>query len=261
MKGWVNGKENSVMKTAILITARLKSTRLPRKVMKKIKNRPMISHMLDRLRMAQKPEGIIICTSTFAQDDPLEEIASVEGVHCFRGDPDDVLLRLTDAARRYGIGTVISCTADNPFVDPIYIDHLVHFHNKQGNDYSNIEGLPFGTFSYALSYPAMVRACQIKDETDTEVWGGYFTETSLFKVGTLSVIDSELRRPNLRLTVDTPEDFDLVRRIFDALYHPGKVFALKEIVVFCDKHPELVRINAHLQQKPFKPIRVKSVWE
>ena len=257
--GYAGAKADFAMKTAILITARLKSTRLPGKVMKKIKNRPMISHMLDRLRMAQRPEEIIICTSTVAQDDPLEELAKLENVHCFRGHPDDVLQRLTKAAEKYEVDTVVSCTADNPFVDPEYIDHLVYFHHSQGNDYSNVDGLPFGTFSYALSYPAMVRACQIKDKTDTEVWGGYFTKTGKFKVGTLKVTDLDLRRPGLRLTVDTPEDFDLVNRIFDALYKPGKVFTLKEIVALCDEHPELVRINAYVQQKPSKPIRVKSV--
>jgi len=158
--------------TAILITARLKSTRLPMKVIKPILGRPMICHTLARLKLAQCPQKIIICTSTLAQDDPLEEIAAQESVYCFRGYPDDVLLRLSHAADQFGVDTVINCTADNPFVDPVYIDRLVDFHIEQGNDYSDVEELPFGTFSWALSYPAMVRACQIKAETDTEVWGG-----------------------------------------------------------------------------------------
>lgn len=245
------------MKTGILVTARLKSTRLPMKVIKPIIGRPMICHMLDRLKLAQRPQEIIICTSTAAQDDPLEEIATQESVHCFRGHPDDVLLRLTQAAEQFDLDIVINCTADNPFVDPVYIDRLLDFHIEQGNDYSIVEGLPFGTFSYALCYSAMVRACHIKAETDTEVWGGYFTQTGLFKVGTLQVTDPEVRRPNLRLTVDTPEDYELVSRIFDALYINGRVFSLKEIVKLCDQHPELARVNSQVVQKPAKPIRLK----
>ena len=246
------------MNTAILITARLKSTRLPMKVIKPILGQPMISHMLDRLKLAQRPQKIIICTSTLAQDDPLEEIAAQESVHCFRGYPDDVLLRLTHAADQFGVDTVISCTADNPFVDPVYIDRLVDFHIAEGNDYSKIEGLPFGTFSYALSYPAMVRVCQVKTETDTEVWGGYFTETDMFSWGVMQVSDPSVRWPELRLTVDTPEDFELVTRIFDELYEPGKVFPLSAIVDLCRRRPDLVAINAHVQQKPARPIKVKS---
>ena len=244
------------MTTAILITARLKSTRLPMKVIKSILGRPMISHLLDRLKLAKRPEQIIICTSPISQDDPLQEIAKREAVACFRGHPEDVLQRLTDAAAHYNIDTVISCTADNPFVDPEYIDYLVDLHIQQGNDFTNTEGLPFGTFAYALAYPAMVRACQIKDEIDTEVWGGYFTQTGLFKVGTLNVTDMAVTRPELRLTVDTPEDFQLIEKIFEALHTDGQVFSLQDIVQLCDQSPDLLKINAFIKQKPGKPIRV-----
>ena len=79
------------MNSAILITARLKSERLPMKVIKPISGVPMIIHMLDRLKLAKTPAKIIICTSTLEQDDPLEQIANEQGVECYRGDPDDVI--------------------------------------------------------------------------------------------------------------------------------------------------------------------------
>lgn len=247
------------MKTAILITARLKSGRLPMKVLKLIEGRPMICHMLDRLKFARRPQEIIICTSHLEQDTPLVDVAKEEGVSCFRGDPDDVLLRLTQAAEVFGVDTVVSCTADNPFVDPEYIDRLLDFHLKHNHDFSNTEGLPWGTFSYALSYPAMVTACGIKAERDTEVWGGYFTETGLFNWGTMVVDDPAVRWPELRLTVDTPEDFDLVTRIFGELYTPGTIFPLREIVTLCRRKPELPAINASVKQMPGIPIKIKSV--
>lgn len=246
------------MNTAILITARLKSTRLAVKVIKPILGRPMICHMLDRLKLAQRPSDIVICTSPLAQDDPLVEIAQQENVQYFRGYPNDVLLRLTNAAAQFAVDTVISCTADNPFVDPEYIDRLVDFHLEHGYDYSKSEGLSFGTFAYALSYPAMVRACEIKAEPDTEVWGGYFTETGMFSWGVMQVDDPSVRWPELRLTVDTPEDFELVTRIFDELYEPGKVFPLSAIIDLCRHRPDLVAINAHIQQKSARSIKVKS---
>ena len=245
------------MKVAILVTARLKSTRLPRKVIKPIHGRPMIAHMLDRLKLAQRPNDIIICTSPLAQDDPLVKIAQQEGVQYYRGDPDDVLLRLTNAAAEFGVDTVISCTADNPFVDPEYIDRLVDFHLKHGYDYSKIDGLPFGAFSYALAYQAMVHACEIKAETDTEVWGNYFTETGQFSWGVMQVNDPSVCWPELRLTVDTPQDFELVTRIFDELYRPGQVFSLAEIVALCQRRPELVAINSDIKQEPGRAIKVK----
>ena len=246
------------MSIAILITARLKSTRLPMKVIKPIMGKAMICHMLDRLKLARCSEKIIICTSTLPQDDPLEKIAAKESVLCFRGHPDDVLLRLTHAAEENGIDIIVNCSADNPFVDPVYIDRLVDFHLHHNFDFSKMEGLPWGTFSYVISYPAMVQACRIKAETDTESWGGYFTETDEFSWGVLKVDDPVISWPDLRLTVDTPEDFKFVSRIFYELYHPEKVFPLIDIVDLCRRRSDLVAINAHIKQKPALPIKIKS---
>lgn len=248
------------MSVAILITARLKSSRLPQKVIRPILGRPMICHMIDRLKLAKNPEKIIICTSPLPQDDPLVEIAHQESVFCFRGHPDDVLVRLRDAAECFDVDTVINCTADNPFVDPEYIDRLLDSHLQNQYDYSRCDGLPLGVFAWALSRSAMVRACEIKAETDTEVWGGYFTDTGLFSWG-LVPVDSEVRWPDLRLTVDTPEDFSFVSKIFEELYVPGEVFPLQAIISLCRARPDLVAINSHIVQKSPKAIRIKDLAE
>lgn len=246
------------MRTAILITARLKSTRLPKKAIKPIEGKPMIRHQIDRLRLAERPEQIIVCTSPVDEDDPLERIAEDEGISCYRGDPEDVLLRLTNAAKEFDVDTVISCTADNPLTDPHYIDKLVRFHHEGGYDYSQIEGLPWGTFSYAVSRPAMERACEIKAKRDTEVWGGYFTETGKFDVGTFEVTEEELRRPDLRLTVDTPKDFELVDRIFSELYNVDSTFSLKDVIKLIKRKPSLSNINKEVKQKNPEPIEVRN---
>jgi len=246
------------MKKAILITARLKSTRLPMKVVKPIHGKAMIVHMLDRLKLANAPDEIIICTSTIAQDDPLEEIAKDEGVLCYRGEPEDVLLRLANAAELFDVETILNCTADNPFVDPIYIDKLYEHHHKQGNDFTKIEGLPWGTFSYAISYEAIKKACALKDETDTEVWHNYFIDTGHFKWDALHVIDEGVLWPDLRLTVDVPEDYEMVTKIFDELYDGINVFPLNDIVELCRTKPEIPAINKDVMQKAGIPIKVKD---
>lgn len=246
------------MKSAILITARLKSTRLPKKIIKPIHGKPMIKHMLDRLKLAKSPNKIILCTSTVTQDDPLEKIANQENILCFRGDPDDVLLRLTLAAEKFDIETVINCTADNPFVDPIYIDKLYDHHINEGNEFTKIEGLPWGAFSYAISLKALKKACELKDETDTEVWHGYFMDTGNFKWSSLKVTDENVLWPDLRLTVDEPADFEMVTKIFNELYDGNKVFSLSEIVKLCRTKPEIPEINNFIMQKVGIPIKVKN---
>ena len=218
----------------------------------------MLAHLIDRLRLAEIPEQIIVCTSTVAQDDRLCELAAAEGVECFRGDPDDVLARMLAAADAFAVDTIVSCTADNPFVDPVYIDKLVRFHHRHGNDFSRSEGLPFGTFAYGLKREAIRRACQIKAEKDTEVWGGYFTSTGLFTCGVLTVDDPAVHWPDLRLTVDTPEDFSLAVELFKRLSGREQIFSLQEIVRLCRANPELPLLNSAISQQPGKPIRLKN---
>lgn len=246
------------MKCAILITARLKSQRLPLKVLKKIHGKPMIKHMLDRLKLAKRPESIIICTSMLEQDFELVRIADEEKVQSFQGDADDVLQRLLDAANLYHVDTIINCTADNPFVDPIYIDKLYDFHVSEGNDFTKINGLPWGVFSYAISKSALQRACELKDETDTENWHAYFTAANHFKWSSLDVTDNSLLYPELRLTVDTIEDFTVITKIFDELYENNQVFQLKDIIRFCNENPNITEINSSIEQKKGIPIKFKK---
>jgi len=222
-----------------------------------IKGRPMISHMVDRLRLIKRSDQIVLCTSPVEEDTPLAEFADSENIPCFRGDPDDVLQRLTDAAEIYQADWVINCTADNPLIDPIYLDRLASFMIDNEYDYADTSGLPWGAYGWSIAYPAMVEACGMKDERDTEVWGKYFTGTGKFKWGTLKA-DENVCWPDLRLTVDTPEDFQLMTSIFEELYRPGEVFSLVDVVELCRRRPDLVAINSHIQQKTPKPIKLKD---
>lgn len=249
------------MKTAILITARLKSTRLPKKAIKPIEGKPMIRHQIDRLRLAERPEQIIMCTSPVDEDDPLERIAEDEGISCYRGDPEDVLLRLANAAQKFNVDIVVNATADNPLTDPKYIDKLVQFHRYGKYDYSEIKGLPHGAHSYAFSRAAAERAIEIKTKRDTEVWGGYFTETGVFKTGQLEVENKVLRRPELRLTVDTSEDFELVKKIFGSLYEEERVFSLNEVIQLLNQKSYLTSVNEKVTQKEPEPIEVEEPIE
>jgi spore coat polysaccharide biosynthesis protein SpsF len=249
------------MSAAILITARLKSTRLPRKVIKPILGRPMVCHMIDRLKLARVPQQIILCTSTLSEDDELVQIAEAESISCFRGDPDDVLARMTSAAEQFEIDTVFSCTADNPFVDVVHLDKLLDYHRRHRYDYTRTEGLPLGAFGYALSLPAMQLACKLKVETDTEIWGPLFADSGRFACGVLKITDPDFCWPELRLTVDTPQDFELITRIFEALYQPGRVFSLAEIVELCRKDPALPAINAGVVQQSGKQFTLKDNLE
>ena len=239
----------SNMKVGYLITGRLKSTRLPKKLLLEIKGKPIISHMIDRLKLTTKVDEIIICTSTNDQDRPLEDIAKQNGVECYFGDPDDVLVRLLAAADKYNLDYILNITADCPFVDPEYADKIVEKFVETNADLIRQFDLPHGVFSYGIKVDALRKVVDIKDSTDTEVWGRYFVDTGIFNVLDLDVENKKHNRPGLRMTLDYQEDFDFFQVIFDALYVDSKVFSLTEILDLLDRRPEIININKNCGSK------------
>ncbi len=233
------------MKVGYLITARLKSTRLPRKLLREIKGKPVLGHMLDRLKLATKVDEIVVCTSPSAEDRPLVELAAANGVGSYCGDLDDVILRLLDAAREFGLDYVLNITADCPLVDPVYADKIVDAYGETGADLIRSFGLPHGAFSYGMRPEALAKVVEIKASKETEVWGRYFTDTDLFHVYDLPIENPLHRKPQLRMTLDYPEDLAFFEAIFDALYHEGEVFSLDEVLALLEQRPEIVDINRH----------------
>lgn len=231
------------MKVGYLITARLKSTRLPLKLLKEVKGKPIISHMIDRLKLAKKIDQIIICTSENPQDRPLIQIAEENNIDSFCGDPDDVIARLSTAAEENNLDYVLNITGDCPFVDPIYVDKVVEAFLSTDADLIRTFGLPHGAFSYGIKPEALKKILEIKGDKDTEVWGRYFTDTDLFKVYDLPIDNPKHQQPDLRMTLDYPEDLAFFEKVFDHLYQENHVFSLDAILDLLEKHPEIVLIN------------------
>jgi len=231
------------MKVGYLITGRLKSTRLPRKLLLEIKGKPILSHMIDRLKLAKNVDEIIICTSDNEQDKPLGILAKENNISCYFGDPDDVLVRLLGAAEKFNLDYILNITADCPFVDPYYADTIVEKFLETDSDLIRQFDLPHGVFSYGIKVDALRKVVSIKDSSDTEVWGRYFTDTGVFKVLDLDVKNKNHRRPALRMTLDYPEDLEFFNAIFDALYEDNKVFSLSKILDLLDNNPEIIEIN------------------
>ncbi|PPR78473.1 MAG: hypothetical protein CFH01_00962 [Alphaproteobacteria bacterium MarineAlpha2_Bin1] len=244
------------MKIASFITARLKSQRLKRKVLLPICGRPMLSHLIDRLKLSKKCQQIVLCTSTIKEDDDLENFAIREGVDCFRGHPDDVMLRLRDAADFYKTDIISSCTADNPLIDNLSMDDLIDYHINGKFDFSISKNIPFGTFTMTVNSSSLDKACDIKDSAETEFWPQYFLRTNQFKLGEL-VHNKIYSNSDIRLTVDEKPDFELMNIIFSNLHKSNKIFSLEDVIKFLDKNPELKKINSNVKQKIPSEIKLK----
>ncbi len=236
------------MKSAITITARMKSTRLPKKVIKDLAGKPMIEHLIQRLKYAKHPDEIILCTSTNPQDDILVEEAEKMRIKYFRGDEIDVLKRLLDAAKKFGIDFIVSTTADNPLTDPHYIDNIIERFEETNADYITCLDLPLGAFSYGVKVSALEKVVELKKERDTEIWGVYFKKSDLFKIEELEV-ERKLMHQEMRLTVDTPEDFRLMEEIYTRLYKEGELMELTDVIKLLIETPELMKINENIIQR------------
>lgn len=243
------------MKSAIFITVRMKSTRLPRKALLKIKGKPAIEHLIERLKLAKLPNLIVLCTSTHPDDTVLVNVARENHIEYFRGSENDKLGRYLNAALTHDIDFVVVTEGDNIFYDPGIIDEIVELYIRTKADYITCKGLPLGTSPHGINLEALKRICQIKAETDTEVWGAYFTDSGLFKVEYLEVKDEELRHPEIRMTLDYPEDYEFFEEIFARLYSPGKIFSLRDILSLLRSNPQIMDINRNVQEEYLKHIK------
>jgi len=232
----------------------MKSTRLPGKALLEIKEKPVIDHLIDRLKLAKSPDLIVLCTSTHPDDAVLADVAHNNSIECFRGSEDDKLDRYVNAAQRYGVNFVVVTEGDNIFYEPEIIDGIIELYLHTKVDYICCLELPLGTAPHGIRVKALEKVCQIKSETDTEVWGGYFTDTGLFKVEYLEV-SAELRHPEMRMTLDYPEDYEFFKAIFDRLYLPGEVFSLRDIISLLRSNPELIDINKKAQAAYLKHLK------
>lgn len=253
-------KRKELLKIGIFITTRLKSKRLPFKVMKPILGRSMIEWVIERLKRCNI-EPIVIMTSTNPQDDPLIEIAEKNKIDYFRGSEEDVLVRIRDCARKLNVDLVISITADCPLVEPIFVEKIIERYFDKNFDFCEIEGSPLGCGSYGAIYgvtrPTLEKICEIKDASDTEIWGSFIKNSGIFKCDVIKVEDPNIFRPQYRVTVDTQEDFDLVTKIFQILLKEKKYFNVYDICKLLDKRQDLVKINKDINHWTNKRTELK----
>jgi len=235
-------------KVVILIQARVKSTRLPRKVLRSIEDKLLIEHVIERLKKAEVADDILICTSTHPDDRILIEIAKRNKIGWFAGSEEDVLERCIQAAEKSKADVVVRTTGENPLVDPGYLDRAVHEHLRLGAEYTSVVGLPVGVKAEVIDVQALKKAHQLADNPEKSEYMTLYFKDDFFKLHFIEA-GERLKRPHYRLTVDNPEDLELMREIYKALYRPGEIVSLEEVICFLDNHPELAEINSHIIPK------------
>ena len=243
-------------KTAAIIQARMGSTRLPGKVMKDLKGKPVLWHVIKRVKQAENIDQIIIATTTHKRDTIIFEKAKEWGVNAYQGSEEDVLARYYEAANKYEIDTVIRITSDCPLVDPQVIDEIVEYYNNDeytlvtnaGSDLNN-RTYPRGLDTEVFSFEVLEKAY---NKAEKKYQREHVTPYIYENYDDIYYYKSNKDLSNYRLTLDTKEDFKLIKVLYDKLYNGNHDFYLNEIIKVLNKNKELLKINQKIKQKELK---------
>ncbi len=237
------------MNIDVFVLARLGSSRLPKKHFKKIIGKPAIYHLIHRIRKAEKIRKIIVCTTDLKSDDELVDYLKKESVEVFRGNNNDIIKRILDAAELYHTDIIIDVEGDKIYTDPKYIDIIANEFQKSQLDYvtGNDSFTKFnpshgihGIIPAGFSVNAIKRMYNIKKTNDTETGYREYFLGGEFKVKYIVPQYIDKFPKNLRLFLDYPEDVEMAREIFKEL---GNDFDAESLLDFLEKKPELLEIT------------------
>ena len=234
-----------------IIQARMGSTRLPGKVLKKINGIPMIKYQVERVEKSKLIDKVIIATSRSQKDDQIVSFCELNNISFYRGSESDVLSRYYFAAKEYKADTIVRLTADCPLIDPIVIDNTVNLFNESKVDYASnttppeTSHFPDGSDVEVVSIQALERANnEATREADREHVTFYFwkhAEKNGFQTNQLSNTENWSK---FRFTVDYTEDFEVVRRIVSELNKRNQFGELGEIIQILKDYPEIYDLNS-----------------
>lgn len=234
------------MKNLAIVQARLGSTRFPNKVLRPILGRPMIELLLQRLAQSKRIDQILLATSDDSRNDPLAALVERLGYPVYRGSEDDVLDRYYQAAKLYQPEAVVRITGDCPLIDPQLVDAVIAAFQASGADYlSNTSPptYPDGLDTAVFTFTALERAHrEAREPYDREHVTPYIRSSGQFSLGNYPYhedLSSE------RWTVDEPEDFTVITRVFEH-FHPRLDFTWLEVLELSRAQPELFADNQHL---------------
>lgn len=242
------------MNIVCIVQARMGSERLPGKVMRPILDKPMIEYTLDRLQKSKYIDKIILATSNKPEDANMAKYLSAKGYCTFCGDEKNVLKRYIAANETYGGDVVIRVTGDCPLIDPIIIDNTITYFLSNAYDYVRLD-VP-NTFIRGFdvevfSKQALERVYRlVKDEDSGSPYKEHVTlymykHPNHFNIAVVK--GSDLYNKPYRLCVDTEEDLELVKKVYE---HFGDYYVTaKDVVEYLDKNTNLTKINLNINQK------------
>jgi spore coat polysaccharide biosynthesis protein SpsF len=241
------------MRIKAFIQARMGSTRLPGKVLKTVLGRPLLDFLVERLSQSREINDIVILTSNQPEDDKIALFCQEKNLSCFRGSEDDVLDRFYQAALQTNPEGIVRITSDCPLTDPDIIDQVIREFRQE---YPKIDyvsnsmertfprGLDVEVFSFKALEKAFQNASRPEEREHVTVY--LYRHPKQFHLKNVAHFPSLAHH---RWTVDTIEDFTLIRLILENLYPRNPQFRLKDVLDLLKEHADWILLNAHIKQK------------
>ncbi|MDB5037190.1 MAG: acylneuraminate cytidylyltransferase [Bacteriovoracaceae bacterium] len=239
-------------KIVIIIQARMTSSRLPGKILKEVLGKSLLEYEIERLQeIPSKPE-IWIATTTNQTDEPTVELAEKLKIKFFRGSEDDVLARYYFCAKEAKADAIVRITADCPLIDPEIVSEVIETYKKSDADYvSNVveRTYPRGLDAEIFSFKALEESFhEAKSQSEREHVTPFIRENAN-RYRSQNVKCASGNYAAHRWTVDTKEDFDLIKHLLEALYPNNPKFRMQHALQLLVTHPDWSKINADVAQK------------
>ena len=251
----VDSQCNCSVRRVIILQARMGSSRLPGKVLKGLGGHTLLSHELKRLKLCRCADEIVLATTNNRDDDSLISLAEQEGVRWFRGSEHDVLSRFVGAAAEARADIVVRVTGDCPLIDAEQVDRVIAEleHNESSCDYAaNIlrRTFPRGLDTEAIFRDALHRIDRLGKSAAAREHVTYFVHCEHPELFLCRSVEDSEDNSDLRWTVDTQEDFDMVSGLHAALGLGDAVWSYRDLVRYIRLNPQIARVNQHITQKP-----------
>lgn len=243
-----NGK-----KIVATVECRMTSSRLPGKVMMTSCGKPMLEHLVERLRRVERIDQIVFATTEHGTDDCIEALAERLDVGCFRGSEDDVLSRVLGAAEKYDGELIVEITGDCPLIDPGIVAQTIDLYMLNQCDYAAnclVPSYPVGMDTQVFSTDLLRladREGHLPDDREHVSWF-FVRNPERFRLLMLPA-PPELRWPELRLTLDEMADFELINALFERLYPLNPGFSCADMLDCLRRENALQRLNEHVVQR------------
>jgi spore coat polysaccharide biosynthesis protein SpsF len=229
----------------VFLQVRNGSNRLPGKVLKKLSDKTMLQHHIERLKLAKLVDNIIVLTSIDESDDAINELCESNRIDCFRGDLDDVLSRYCQALKKYPCDHIVRMTGDCPLLDWDVVDYIIDEHVKAGVDYTSNTIIP--SYPDGLDVEVIKREClldvnnkALKPYEREHVTYYIYSNKNLYL--TKNILNPLGDESNLRWTVDEISDFKFIQVIYKELYK-SYPFSVKKVRELLKNKPHLNEIN------------------